>query len=105
MVLPPNIWHYFGKLVPKFHGLCQTFVQNLIASGGFLLRPSCDTPVTLGPLTFHSQDIIEKMNITKYFIFGMSGQQVFFVDCQVFCEALAPLSIYLPSANLGPWEF
>ncbi len=32
----PNIWHYLGKIVPKYHDLCRSFVQNLIASG---LRP------------------------------------------------------------------
>ena len=35
MVLPPNIGHYLGKIVPKYHGLCQGLVQNLIASRGF----------------------------------------------------------------------
>ena len=24
-----------GKIVPKYHGLCKSFVKNLIASGGF----------------------------------------------------------------------
>ena len=32
---PPNIWHHLGKIVPKYHGLSQSFVQNLTASRGF----------------------------------------------------------------------
>ena len=28
---PANIWHYLVKIFPKYHGLCKSFVQNLIA--------------------------------------------------------------------------
>ena len=36
MVLPPpNICHFLGKLVPKYHGSCKSFVKKVIASGDF----------------------------------------------------------------------